>query len=335
MFYNPINNHILERIKKAKKILTSTHHNPDYDSIGSVLAIKEGLRQMGKDVEIISCQKINPDLLFLKGSEKIRTIDFQTFDFSFYNLFIIPDSGSYYRITGSKKVFLPKNLDYIIIDHHLTNNFDYPLMLIDDEAVSTTEVIYRLFSDYKLKIDQNLATVILTGVLGDSVFLRYTENRLRTMMVVSDLISLGADMDFIEENFFEKYDLEAVKLLGLFLNKMKVEKNLTNGRQRFVWSAVSYEEYKKYNFPEGVREMVADLFFRGIKEVDFGLAILEQKKGEVFLSFRSKKEFDVSKLAKGFGGGGHKNAAGATVYGDFNKLTKEIIDKIYNYLSTN
>ena len=328
MFYSPINKLFLEKIKSAKKILTATHQNPDYDSIASVLALKDGLKQLNKNVEIISCQKINPDLLFLKGSESITPIDFQTFDFSYYDLFIVVDASSDYRITGSKKVSLPKNLDYLIIDHHLTNDFNYPAKLVDEEAVSTTEIIYRLFQDFKLKINPYLATVILTGILGDSVFLRYTENRQRTMKTVFELVNLGADMDLIEENFFENFDFQAIKLLGMFLNKMKKEESSTTGKKNFVWSAISFEEYKKYHFPEGVREMAADLFFRGIKNVDFGLAILEQKPKEIFLSFRSKKDFDVSQLAKIFGGGGHRNAAGANILGNFKTTVKQIINKL-------
>jgi len=273
MFYSPINKLFLEKIKSAKKILTATHQNPDYDSIASVLALKDGLKQLNKNVEIISCQKINPDLLFLKGSESITK-------------------------------------------------------LVDEEAVSTTEIIYRLFQDFKLKINPYLATVILTGILGDSVFLRYTENRQRTMKTVFELVNLGGDMDLIEENFFENFDFQAIKLLGMFLNKMKKEENSTTGKKNFVWSAISFEEYKKYHFTEGVREMAADLFFRGIKNVDFGLAILEQKPKEIFLSFRSKKDFDVSQLAKMFGGGGHRNAAGANILGNFKTTVKQIINKL-------
>ncbi len=91
-----------------------------------------------------------------------------------------------------------------------------------------------------------------------------------------------------------------------------------------------YETFEKYGKPEGVREMAADLFFRGIKGTDFGVAILEYEKGQISLSFRSKKDADVSTYAKLFGGGGHKNAAGATVKGEFKESVNKILERLNN-----
>lgn len=315
---------IFKKIQESKNILISTHKNPDYDSIASVLSLKYALEKIGKNVKTISCQKINPHFFFLKGVAEIDFINFKTFDFKLYDLFIIPDTGSPDRVTGSKEITLPENIDYIVIDHHKTNSFSVPLKFIDEESSSTTEVLYSLFVDWKIEIDQDLATLILTGILGDTVFLRHCENRKKTMKAVADLIDKGADMDFISENFYEKYDFDYVKMVGEFLARMKKESG-------FVWSAVDYDTFKKYNFPEGTREMAADTFFRAIKNLDFGVVLLETKKGVINMSFRSKKNTDVTKLAKLFGGGGHKNAAGATIKGEFQESVKKIINKIKSF----
>jgi len=315
---------LLKSVKTAKNILVNTHKNPDYDSIASALSLQYVLKTLGKNVKIVSCQKINEHFFFLEGAEEINFINFKSFkNFINYDLFIIPDTGNFDRVTGSKEIALPEAIDYIVIDHHKTNSFSHPLKLIDEQAGSTTEVLYSLFSDWNIKIDQNLATLLLTGILGDTVFLRYCENRKKTMKAVTDLINNGADMDFISENFYERYDFSYIKLVGEFLARMQKEKG-------FVWSAVDYKTYKKYSF-EGAREMVADLFFRGISETDFGVVLLESKKGLIILSFRSKKNTDVTKFAKLFGGGGHKNAAGATVHGNIDQIIKkikEVIDRI-------
>ena len=100
----------------------------------------------------------------------------------------------------------------------------------------------------------------------------------------------------------------------------------------FVWSAIPYEIFEKYGKPEGVREMAADMFFRGISRSEFGVAMLENEKGVIDISFRSKKDKDVSKLAYSLGGSGHKNAAGATLFGNFNEIVKKVLKplKIFN-----
>lgn len=317
---------VLEEIKKSKNILISTHKNPDYDSIASVLSLQLALNKLGKNTKIISCQKINPIFFFLEGANTIEMIDFMNFkNFINYDLFIIPDTGSYDRVTGSKEINLPQNINYLIIDHHKTNDFKNPIKIFDELAASTTEVIYRLLLDLKAVIDPQLATLLLTGILGDTLFLRYCENRQRTMRVVNDLVDKGADMDFLSEKFYEQYDLNVIKLLGEFFRNIKKE-SYKNGK--FVWSAVNFKTYESFNKPEGARELAADLCFRGINDTSFGVAMLESKLGVINLSFRSKKNTDVTLFASVFGGGGHKNAAGATVKGDFKSEVKKIVDKI-------
>jgi phosphoesterase RecJ-like protein len=316
-----IHSSIFKKIVSAKNILVNAHKDPDYDSVASALTLKYALGKIGKKVNIVCCQKISPNFFFLNGADKIKSVEFKTFNFQSYDLFIIPDTASFDRVTGSKEVALPKDIDYIVIDHHKTNSFSYPLKFIDEESSSTTEVLYFLFNKWKVEIDKDLATLILAGILGDTVFLRYCGNRKRTMRVVADLVDMGADMDFIGENFYEKYDFDYVKMVSEFLARMKKEK-------KFVWSAVDYETYKKYHFPEGVREAVAGNFFKAIKDVDFGVALLEMKKGVVSISFRSKKNIDVIGFAKLFGGGGHKNAAGAIVEGEFKDVVKDAVRRI-------
>lgn len=323
MFYEE-SQKIWDKILKSDNILINTHKHPDYDSISSAVALSKVLNEMGKKNKIVSCQNISEHFMFIKGAEKIEVIDYKSFDFIPYDLFIIPDTGSFDRVTGDKGIGLPDNLEYVVIDHHKTNNFNKGIRILDEESSATAEIIYRLIEDWGIEIKPDLATIILTGIMGDTVFLRYSENSKRTMSVVSDLIQKGADKDYISENFFERYDFNTIKLLGVFLEKMKKEGD-------FVWSAVDYETFSKYGKPEGVREMAADLFFRGITGTDFGVAMVEYEKGEISLSFRSKKDKDVSVYAKVFGGGGHKNAAGATVKGDFTKSIEDILRKIASH----
>lgn len=320
MFYGN-SSELKSQIGKSNNILINIHKHPDYDSISSAVSLSNVLTRLGKKNKIIGCQKVNEHFSFIKGAEKIELIDYSAFDFGQYDLFIIPDTGSFDRVTGNLDIRLPEALNYIVIDHHKTNNFVEKLKVLDEEASATAEMLYRIYSDWGIDIDPVLATLLLTGIMGDTVFLRYSENSKRTMSVVNKLIEKGADKDDISESFFERYDFNTIKLLGIFLENMKRE-------GRFVWSAVDYETYAKYGKPEGVREMAADLFFRGIKDTDFGVAMVEYEKGEISLSFRSKKQTDVSVYAKKLGGGGHKNAAGATVKGRFEQKIPELINTI-------
>lgn len=316
---------ILNEIKKAKSILLNAHRNPDLDSIGASTAMKKVLENMGKKVEIVCPTAVPIDFLFLKGADKIKKVDFLSFNFRSYDLFIVLDSGSYDIVTGSKQIKLRKNPE-IVIDHHQTNKFtDVNYRLYDHKASATCEIIYKLLIDWGINIDQDLATGLFSGIAGDTVFFRYTENTKETYKIIGDLVERGADKDLLVEKIFNNYEFASIQLVGEFLKNMKKEKN-------FVWSAVDYETFSKYNRPKGIRELAADLFFQSVKGAKFGLAMLEEEKGKVSLSFRSIKDTDVSKIAKTLGGGGHKNAAGATVMGEFKNTVKTVLDKVFNFI---
>lgn len=315
---------LLQAIAKAKNILINTHKNPDYDSVGSALALKCALEKMGYSAKVVACQGINPHFFFLEGARAIETIDYATYDFSSFDLFIVIDTGSADRATGTKEIPLPPGMEYIIIDHHQTNNLTLPLRLVDTQSSATSEILYRLFLDWGLKIDPEMATKLLTGILGDTVFLKYCKDNKKTFTIVGDLMEKGADKDMITENFYDRYDFDSIKLLGKFLDNMRQEEN-------FVWSAVRYEVFEKFGMPEGIREMAADMFFRGIKGKKFGVAMLESSKGEVYMSFRSKNNTDVSAIAKALGGGGHKNAAGVMVKGEFDRVIKQALKEISRF----
>ena len=329
---------ILTEIKKANKILINAHRNPDLDSVGSAIALGQALKKMGKVITYVCPHQIPASFSFINDSEKIKTVDFKARpskpvsnwrsgdfrnfkNFIDYDLFLILDSGSYDIVTGSKDIKLPE-IKKIIIDHHMTDTWDkYVYRLWDTGASATAEIVYRMLADWDIKIDENIATSLLSGIAGDTVFFKYPKNPSVTFSIVNELLKNGAKYDLLVEKFNDSLSFGFVKLLGEFLNNMKSEK-------RFVWSAIPYATFEKYGKPKGVREAAADSYFRSIKDIDFGVALLEFEPGVINMSFRSKKNFDVSALALKFGGGGHKNAAGATVKGEFNKTITNVIDKL-------
>lgn len=319
MFY-PQSPKILSAIKKSRRIIINIHPHPDLDAVGSALAMGHALKKMGKkDWQIICPEKIRENFSFLKGFEKVKTVDFLTFGFSQFDLLLILDASSYDRVTGDKKIFLPK-IPKIVIDHHKTNELDGDIRLVDLKASATAEIIYRLFNDWQMDIPKEAATAIFSGIVGDTVFFRYTADSRSTFKIAADLIDKGADKNLLMEKFYNNYQVSFLKLLGKFLEKIEFDK-----KRKFIWSAIAYEEYKKLGRPVSSQSLVADMFFQSVKDADFGMSMLEREPGKLSVSFRSKPHFDVSILAKRLGGGGHKNAAGATLYGSFNEVVKKIL----------
>jgi len=320
---------ILSAIKKAKNILLNIHPHPDLDSIGGALAVKQAINLIDKEkkVMIISPEKIKQDFSFFgEAVKKIKVIDFLRFNFSSFDLFLILDASSDDRVTGAKEIFLPKKIEKIVIDHHLNNKIDAKLKIIDEKACATTEILFKIFLDWGIKINKNLATLILAGIVGDTVFFRYLKDYKKQWLIVQKLLDLGADIKMLRDNYFS-YSLPFLQFLGDFLRRLKVERA---GEKKFVWAAMSFFDYQSFGMDPFGQSFVADLFLAAILGVDFGFLVLEKEKGKLSLSFRSKPYFNVAKIAQNLGGGGHKNAAGATIKikKSFAKEVEEIVKKV-------
>ncbi len=298
---------ILEEIKKSERILINCHRGPDSDSVGSALALQEILQIMEKDVEVICPSDIPKDLIFLNEAKNIRRVNFTSFDFSGYDLFLILDSSNYSMVTGEKDSVKP-GIKSIVIDHHFSNDKFGDINLVDPDMTSTSELLYHIFSDWGNEITRNVAESLLTGIMGDTGAFQYQNVGQKTIRVAADLMDKGADKDKIVFNLYRSIEFKEVKMWGKFIEAMMID----NG---FVWSAIPLSVYKDFGEYSSAKEDVANLFFPIVEGTKFGIAMVETSENVISASFRSRKDFDVSVIANEVGGGGHKTAAGARIEG--------------------
>jgi phosphoesterase RecJ-like protein len=298
---------ILKAIKKAKKILVNCHRGPDSDSVGSALALSRVLKDMDKEVTVICPSDIPADLTFLEGSNLITRVNFSSFNFSEYDLFMILDSSTYGMVTGLKDSESP-SINNVVIDHHASNEKFGKLNLVDAEMTSTGELLFKIFTDWKVEIDREVAECLLTGIIGDTGSFQYQNVGQETLETAAKLIEKGADKDKIIYNIYRNIDFKEVKMWGKFIESMMIEDD-------FVWSAISLSTYKDFGEYPYAKEDVANLFFPIVKGTDFGIVMVETSENVLSVSFRSRSGFDVAKIAEEVGGGGHKAAAGARIEG--------------------
>lgn len=296
---------ILEKINKSSKILINCHRGPDSDSVGSATAMATALKKIGKEVTVICPSDIPQDLMFLKGSNEIIRVNFTSFDFSNFDLFIILDSSNYSLVTGMKDAPSP-TIDSIVIDHHFSNDCFGKINLVDSESTSTGEMLFKIFEDWKFEIDSDIAESLLTGIIGDTGTFQYAGVGAKTLKIAANLIEKGADKDKIVFNLYRNIEFKEIKMWGKFIEKMMIEDG-------FVWSAIPYSVYKDFGEYSYAKEDVANLFFPIIKNTEFGIVMIETSENTLSVSFRSRRNFNVSVIAEEVGGGGHKLAAGARI----------------------
>lgn len=318
-FY-PQSKAIFQKIKNSERILINIHRYPDLDSVGSALALAIGLEKLNKKITVISPQKLSEKFLFLPRAKKIKIINFSSFDFSAFDLFLILDSSSDEMATGKKEIRLSPTPFRIVIDHHKTNAVRAEIKLVDEKASAVGEIIYSLFQDWGLEIDKKTATCLFASIYSDTVSLRYPRDPKRTFAIINDLVKKGADQKALIEKFYQQYSFNDLKLLGYLLARLEIEK-----KYQFAWTGIDYDNYQKFKQALEAKEILTDNFLQSIKEAEIGAVILEDKKGVCRVSFRSKGKIDVSQIAQRLGGGGHKNAAGATIEGSFSEAKNKIM----------
>lgn len=308
-------NQIDKEIKKAKKILLLTHKAPDGDAISSVLAFNRYLKRKKKKV-FIWLPSILKFLSFLPGFEDIKKPPFSLKE-ELFDLIIVLDYAEKKRIEVSPQFFLnPSKI--ISIDHHPGKGKIGKIKLNFTKAVATTEILYYFLKYKKEKIDKEMATIILAGILTDTVGFSFGNKK--TEEIIKDLLEKGAEFFRLVRSYRE-LSLGRARLLAKMILRIKKDERLN-----LIYSWLSCSDFKKEK-----EKMIFDSppifpdFLSLIKEAEIFLLFNKRKKRKLKVSLRSRNEIDVSKIAKKFGGGGHKKASGFTV---LNKKIPEILEEI-------
>lgn len=298
---------ILNKILSAKNIILNCHHNPDPDSVGSALSMYQFLKSKSINCTIVCPNLIPNNLKFLPFWDIVQKIDFANFDFSSFDLFIAMDSASWNRISGSHEIPKPENIPFVVIDHHKTNHKFGEINYIEEDTSSNSEIIFKLFEKWNVEITPEIATTLLTGIIGDTGAFRFPEVKAFTFEVAQKLLSLGANKNLIIKSLYQSYSLDQIKYWTKILQNLKVE------NEGFVWSFVTKEIYQELNIEKGSKSEIADIFFQSLEGTKFGMVITEEEEGLVTVSFRAREDIDVSVLASKLGGGGHKWASAARI----------------------
>lgn len=318
---------ILEEVKKAKKILLNCHRSPDPDSVGSALAMRKILLGMDKEVKIVCPDNVSGDSKFLKSADVVEKIDYDNFDFSPFDLFIILDSAEWSQVLGFGKEKKP-SVKKINIDHHFTNEKFGIINLVDAERSSTSEILFRIFDDWGVVVDGEVAEDLLTGIIYDTSCLEHSSADIETAKIFVKLMELGADKNKIISNIFRNLNFDMVKAMTEITKNIQLDKE-----HRFVWSAVPFEVISQYPGSFGIKSMAAGLYAASIQGADFGMIMVEEKKDFLNVSFRAKMGFDISKIADELGGGGHKQAGATVLRGiPFDKAVEKVLSVARKYV---
>lgn len=314
---------IKSEIDKAGSILLHCHPSPDPDSVGSALAMKLALEQLGKKVTLIKGDSEIPKDFAFPSVETITQKSFDEIKLEDFDLFIILDSASIDRISSKTKIEFPESLMTIVIDHHASNIGYGKINLIDSSYPATAQILFDLFGYMNIKIDHDIALNLFMGIYTDTGGFRYRGSTARTLEIASILAKQAPDFTetiLIMENNNRK---EKIIFEGLALSSIKT---FLNDKLGVV--SISYDELVKNNIKE---EDILTGFIsnkiKSIKGMEIGATLIEVSPDLIKISFRSDSH-DISKLAVALGGGGHKSAAGVKVAMPLLEATEKVVKTV-------
>ncbi|MBP1888504.1 phosphoesterase RecJ-like protein [Clostridium moniliforme] len=322
----------LKDIKKiiieANKIGITFHTSPDGDAIGSALGLLNGLRELGKEVYIISKDTLSEDFSFLPYSEEINGEVKEPMDGT--DLVIVLDCGNLERISADLSNF---NGMIINIDHHVSNDKYGFINYVDTKAAATAEIVFLLLKEIgyefsvKEEILKKIGTCLYTSLITDTGSFRHSNVTKRTHEIAGTLIGVGVNNSSIYNNLFDNRSINKLNLMGYAFENAKL---YFDGK--VVLTVLDNNILKKFNSEkEDTSDIIGNLL--SLKTVEVAILLKEVEEG-VKCSLRSKYDFDVRKIAEVFGGGGHPKAAGLMQKGILlhnikDNILKEIEREIY------
>lgn len=301
---------ILEEINKANSILLHCHPSPDPDSVGSVLAMKFVLEQMGKKVTAIRGDSEIPQaFMHFPGAESIKSITFSEVDLNDYNLFIILDSASPEQVTRSKTIDFPLPIKSIVIDHHNTNKGFADVNLVDHTYPAVGQVLFDIFLEWKVDMSKEIAINLFMAIYSDTGGFKFEGTSARSFEIASQLAKIAPEFHRFVTKMAYSNTPGLIYLEGLAFSSIE-----TFFDNKMALSCVSHEQILERNIPlPDVRAGEISSVLNTVSSWDIVGALFEVRPNRMRVSFRTHdaNRYDVSKLAVSIGGGGHKAAAGA------------------------
>ncbi len=303
-------------IEKSRRIVITCHLSPDGDAMGSSLGLCRILRNLGKEVRVITPDTPPRYLMFLPGADQVMPFSrFETYAnraMADADLIFCLDYNDPKRVDLVGPGLLASKARKVMIDHHLGPD-SFPDLTISHPEVSSTSALVFMVADrlgLDDKIDTEAAVAIYTGMMTDTGNFSYNSNDPRLYEIIARLIEKGIDKDEIYKAVYFTNSVNRLRLNGFAMH----ERFRVFPQHRAALITLTRNELNSFQYQKGDTE---DLVNRPLTCPDITYSVfLREESDYIKVSTRSKGEFPVNLLcSRYFNGGGHLNAAGGEFYG--------------------
>lgn len=287
------------------------HRDPDFDAIGSVLALSQQLDRLNQKNIIWVPDSLDDNFSILPGVRSITHHYPKDFE---YTHIISLDASDITRIHSFESLDRSKAL--INIDHHHDNTHFGQHNLVWNIS-SVGELLCTLFSEWEWPIDSTMATCLYSAILFDTGSFQHSNTTPKTHRIAATLLSTGINHSEIYRYVYENKSEGFFNYLSDAIKHLKVNRKLGFAHTIMDISDSQYD---------------VTPFLNILKNIDVFLIFREVEPDVIKISLRSKGPFDVSSFARQFGGGGHKQAAGIRIGGKLSEISHTILKQLEDAL---
>jgi phosphoesterase RecJ-like protein len=306
---------VAEALRSHDRFLLTTHENPDGDALGSLLATKLALDQLGKDTSMVlhGDAPLPGEYSFMELGDLRRRWP----DDAAERVLVAVDCANESRIADPEILGrVPLSVD---IDHHHDNTRFGQINLIDAEASSTGEVLRDVFRELGVELTPEIAEPLYIALVTDTGRFQYANTTPKALRLAAELVEAGADVHRVFQGVYESVQFAKLKLLARALERAQVYEG-----GAIVVSYLLRTDFAEVGAAEPYSEGIID-YLRAVEGADMAVLIREPPRSEGPLrrvSLRASiDELDVSAIARKSDGGGHRQAAGFSSQAPIEEIT--------------
>lgn len=305
-------------IQQHQKFLITTHSQPDGDGLGSEMALHWYLKKIGKKSVVMNTHPTPAKFHLVDPHEEIQVyrplVRLPQVDCVF-----VMDTNELKMLGALEEPLRKMGVPTIFIDHHVPDLENLSEHLIDEAYGSTGELVYSFLRYLRAEVDAEMALAIYVAIVTDTGSFRFKRTTANSHRIAAELLQKGVLPEQVFSQIYARDSFAKVRLFGHVLEHVQKSDD-----GRIAWIIVPKELRERYQATvEDTESYVNSLSY--LQGVDIGILFREEDDGRVKISLRGSSEVPVVGIAKKFGGGGHRHAAGAKLNQSLSEGVKAIV----------
>lgn len=320
----------IARISAARRILLTGHIRPDGDSIGSQVAMARILNSLGKEVRSVNGHPVPPNLKTVDPEGLIRVLaEQQESDRAWIDaleapdVLLVLDTSSWQQLGPMGDIVKTTRAIKMVLDHHAVGDDLGAEMVVDQQAEATGRLVFEAAKALGVSLDARIADPIFDAITTDTGWFRFASVNPGTFRVAAELLEAGTRVDERYRALYEQESLGRLRLIGRALAKTESHDGW------LMLTSITVEDLDQAGALPSDTEDIVNMTLQ-VQGALAAAILVEQHSGGYKISFRSRCGIDCSLLAREFGGGGHKKAAGAFIDKPFEETRRLVLQAIRN-----